>query len=169
MKCSLNVSALAVLIAVAVPAWAQAPITPISPSDPASKSLGWIEAAPGSQTANPAPATTGTGGAPVSQMTNPAPVASEAGPAPGLQPANPTPLTAEAGAAPGSKKTNPASGMTRRAATPRPKQSQQHASEAREVRRDHARRASDNMANQLNRQQLSNLSAGSAVPAGARR
>ncbi len=74
MKCSLNVSALAVLIAVAVPAWAQAPITPISPSDPASKSLGWIEAAPGSQTANPAPATTGTGGAPVSQMTNPAPV-----------------------------------------------------------------------------------------------
>src|SRR5947209_6557986 len=36
------------------PGWAQSAIVPTSPDDPASKSLGWVEAAPASDRASPA-------------------------------------------------------------------------------------------------------------------
>ena len=171
MKRRLNILALAGLLAAAAPAWAQAPAIPTSPNDPASKSLGWVETPPGSQTANPASTAGEPGTAPGSQRANPASATTEAGTTSGSQPASPAFPAAEVGAVPGLQKINPASGITQRAAAPRPKQPQQRVREEREVPRDRFRSAKpgDNMANQLNRQELGTLSTGTAAPSSARR
>lgn len=171
MKRHLNTLALAGLLAAAAPAWAQAPVTPTSPNDPASKSLGWVEAAPGSQAANPASAAAEPGPAPGSGLVNPPPAATQTVVAPTSQPANPPPPTPEARPAAGSQKTNPASETTEKISAPRPKQAQQRAREEHETPRDRGRstKASDNMANQLNRQELGSISAGTPAPAAARR
>ena len=42
--------AVAAVLAIAAPGWAQSPTVPSSPDDPSSKSLGWVETAPTSQT-----------------------------------------------------------------------------------------------------------------------
>ena len=153
MKRLFNALALNAAFAIAAPVWAQAPMPPSSPNDPASKTLGWVEAAPGSQTAasaSPAPAPGAQKPTAESPAAAPGPEATTAG----LPGANPAP-----------------SGVYQKPAAPRRAQQQKHARETRHERHDTARRPQpgDHMANQLNNQELRSLSAGGAAPAATRR
>jgi hypothetical protein len=177
-----HAAVLAVGLAAAGSAWAQAPKTPTSPDDPLSKSLGWVEAPPGSQATAPAsPAT-----APAPQAAVPAPQApvpdpdprasaalSQAAPPP-REPAPPAPppvASAPQAPAPSATAAPPGRTAAATAAVPqkappaRAKQPQRHVREEAPAPATRSRFEStrDHMANQLNRQQLGNMSAGTAA------
>ena len=177
--------ALAVVLALAAPAWAQAPVVPTSPNDPASKTLGWIEAAPGSPPASPAPAaveaqpkslpaspppaTTGAEAAPKSPPASRAPATTGAEAVPVSPLPSAAPATSATEPSPPSQATSPAAGGAQKTATSRPKQPPKPTPEpSRESERTRHRSASDNMANQLNRQELGNISTARPATSSAR-
>jgi hypothetical protein len=174
MKRIFHAIALAAALALAGRAWAQAPRIPTSPDDPASKSLGWVEAAPASQAAAPGAQAIAPASEPVAPASQPA--------APSVQttaPASPPASPSVQAAAPASQPDAPAaqpvapapSRTTEKAAPSRAKPPQKHARETAPELRNADRRAqpTDRVANQLNRQELGTLSAGGATASAPRR
>jgi hypothetical protein len=150
-------------LAAAAPAWAQVPKTPTSPDDPLSKTLGWVEAAPGSQAAAPESASpaisTPQAAVAMPSVAGPSPQAA----APVTQPLAPAPQ------APASMESVAPPGRTAAAAPPKaapaqPRQPKQVREERRASRsRPRGDSARDHIANQLNHQELGSGSPGPAA------